>query len=98
MNNWISSIDILLVNAWSLAFSPDGQYLATGSFGGKVDLYNSESGQKEKTLDTQTKFVLSAIYVRQKKTTPFFVTKMIISMILESWWKITCLWFTKWFR
>lgn len=55
----------ILVNAWSLAFSPDGQYLATGSFGGKVDLYNAETGQKEKTLDTQTKFVLSAIYVRQ---------------------------------
>ena len=53
------------MNAWSLAFSPDGQYLATGSFGGKVDLYNTESGQKEKTLDTQTKFVLSAIYVRE---------------------------------
>jgi WD repeat-containing protein 61 len=54
---------IIVVNAWSLAFSPDGQYIATGSFGGKVDLYNSESGQKEMTLDTQTKFVLSAIYV-----------------------------------
>lgn len=59
------SIDFyfFLVNAWSLAFSPDGQYIATGSFGGKVDLYNSETGQKEMTLDTQTKFVLSAIYV-----------------------------------
>jgi WD repeat-containing protein 61 len=56
---------IILVNAWSLAFSPDGQYLATGSFGGKVDLYNTETGQKEKTLDTQNKFVLSAIYVRE---------------------------------
>jgi WD repeat-containing protein 61 len=67
MKDWILSIDILLVNAWSLAFSPDGQYLATGSFGGKVDLYNTESGQKEKTLDTQTKFVLSAIYVRKQK-------------------------------
>ena len=58
-------IYIILVNAWSLAFSPDGQYITTGSFGGKVDLYNSETGQKEKTLDTQTKFVLSAIYVKK---------------------------------
>jgi WD40 repeat protein len=56
---------IIVVNAWSLAFSPDGQYIATGSFGGKVDLYNSENGQKEMTLDTQTKFVLSAIYVKK---------------------------------
>jgi hypothetical protein len=30
-----------------------------------VDLYNSQNGQKEKTLDTQTKFVLSAIYVKK---------------------------------
>ena len=59
------SIPIVLVNAWSLAFSPDGQYIATGSFGGKVDLYRSETGQKEMTLDTQTKFVLSAIYVNK---------------------------------
>lgn len=58
---------MFLVNAWSLAFSPDGQYLATGSFGGKVDLYNTETGQKEKTLDTTTKFVLSAIYVRDER-------------------------------
>ena len=61
-----TSMFIISVNAWSLAFSPDGQYIATGSFGGKVDLYNSESGQKESTLDTQTKFVLSAIYVKEK--------------------------------
>lgn len=60
------SLRTVLVNAWSLAFSPDGQYIATGSFGGKVDLYNSQSGQKEMTLDTQTKFVLSAIYVRTR--------------------------------
>jgi WD40 repeat protein len=59
------SMNLVLVNAWSLAFSPDGQYIATGSFGGKVDLYNSENGQKEMTLDTQTKFVLSAIYVKK---------------------------------
>ena len=56
----------VVVNAWSLAFSPDGQYIATGSFGGKVDLYNSDTGQKEMTLDTQTKFVLSAIYVNSR--------------------------------
>ena len=56
---------LILVNAWSLAFSPDGQYIATGSFGGKVDLYNTDNGQKEMTLDTQTKFVLSAIYVNK---------------------------------
>lgn len=56
---------VILVNAWSLAFSPDGQYLATGSYGGKVDLYNAETGQKEMTLDTQTKFVLTAIYVKK---------------------------------
>ncbi len=65
LNRFFLIICFILVNAWSLAFSPDGQYIATGSFGGKVDLYNSESGQKEMTLDTQTKFVLSAIYVQK---------------------------------
>lgn len=46
----IRDIDATPVNAWSLAFSPDGQYLATGSFGGKVDLYNAETGQKRKNF------------------------------------------------
>ena len=55
------------MNAWSLAFSPDGQYIATGSFGGKVDLYNAETGHKEATLNNETKFVLSAIFVSKNK-------------------------------
>jgi WD40 repeat protein len=82
-------ICFILVNAWSLAFSPDGQYIATGSFGGKVDLYNSESGQKEMTLDTQTKFVLSAIYVKKilfyktkKRRNMFFI---IFRVLMESY-------------
>lgn len=52
------------VDAWSLAFSPDSQYLATGSHVGKVNIFGVETGKKEYSLDTRGKFILSIAYVR----------------------------------
>ena len=55
----------LLVDAWTLAFSPDSQYLATGTHMGKVNIFGVESGKKEYSLDTRGKFILSIAYVRR---------------------------------
>lgn len=54
-----------VVDAWTLAFSPDSQYLATGTHVGKVNIFGVESGKKEYSLDTRGKFILSIAYVRK---------------------------------
>lgn len=54
----------LLVDAWTVAFSPDSKYIATGSHLGKVNIFGVESGKKEHSLDTRGKFILSIAYVR----------------------------------
>lgn len=48
-----------------MAFSPDSQYLATGTHVGKVNIFGVESGKKEYSLDTRGKFILSIAYVRK---------------------------------
>ena len=50
------------MDTWTLAFSPDSQYLATGTHVGKVNLFGVESGEKEYSLDTRGKFILSIAY------------------------------------
>ena len=55
----IKSIDAGPVDAWTLAFSPDSQYLAIGIHVGKVSIFDVESGKKEYSLDTRGKFILS---------------------------------------
>lgn len=62
----IKSIDAGPVDAWTLAFSPDSQYLATGTHVGKVNIFGVESGKKEYSLDTRGKFILSIAYVRKR--------------------------------
>lgn len=56
------------VDAWSVAFSPDSKYIATGSHLGKVNIFGVESGKKEYSLDTRGKFILSIAYVRRHKS------------------------------
>ncbi|XP_041511660.1 WD repeat-containing protein 61-like [Microtus oregoni] len=58
----IKSIDAGPVDAWTLAFFPDSQYLATGTHVGKVNIFGVESGKKEYSLDTRGKFILSIAY------------------------------------
>ncbi|KAI4826052.1 hypothetical protein KUCAC02_021707 [Chaenocephalus aceratus] len=50
------------LTAWSVAFSPDSKYIATGSHHGKVNIFGVESGKKEHSLDTRGKFILSIAY------------------------------------
>uniref|UniRef100_H3A7T6 Superkiller complex protein 8 n=1 Tax=Latimeria chalumnae TaxID=7897 RepID=H3A7T6_LATCH len=58
----IKLLDAGPVDAWSVAFSPDSKYLATGSHLGKVNIFGVESGKKEFSLDTRGKFILSIAY------------------------------------
>lgn len=53
------------IEAWKVALSPDGKSIATGSQSGNVNIFNLDSGQKEKTLDTLKKsFTIAIAYVR----------------------------------
>ncbi|MBN3283247.1 WDR61 protein, partial [Polyodon spathula] len=58
----IKSMDAGPVDAWTVAFSPDSKYVATGSHLGKVNIFGVESGKKEFSLDTRGKFILSIAY------------------------------------
>ena len=51
------------MECWTVAFSPCGTKIISGSNGGKIHVYNVETGQKEKQLDTHGKYVLSIAYV-----------------------------------
>ncbi len=51
------------VDAWTMCFSPDSRFLASGSHTGKINLFGVESGKKESQLDTRGKFTLSIAYV-----------------------------------
>ena len=52
------------VDAWTIAFSSDSRFIASGSHTGKIILYGVESGQREVQLDTRGgKFALSIAYV-----------------------------------
>ncbi|TKC37645.1 hypothetical protein EI555_008009 [Monodon monoceros] len=77
----IKSIDAGPVDAWTLAFSPDSQYLATGTHVGKVNIFGVESGKKEYSLDTRGKFILSIAYVRKRCS---FFLSLILSVYSSS--------------
>lgn len=52
-----------VVDAWTVTFSPDSKYIASGSHAGKINLYGVESGKLESSLDTTGKFTLSIAFV-----------------------------------
>ena len=60
---WVSLYSLSLVDTWTVAFSPDSKYIATGSHAGKINLIGVESGKKESALDTRGKFTMSIAYV-----------------------------------
>ena len=61
--NIIIIVCFLTVDTWTVAFSPDSKYIATGSHAGKISLIGVESGKKESALDTRGKFTMSIAYV-----------------------------------
>jgi WD repeat-containing protein 61 len=59
----IKEIDAGPVDAWTIAFSSDSQFLASGTHTGKINLFGVESGKREVQLDTRGgKFALSIAY------------------------------------
>lgn len=54
-----------LVDVWTIVHTPDGRYLATGSHGGKINLYEVDTGTKFTSFDTRGKFTLSVACVRK---------------------------------
>jgi len=58
-------IFVILADAWTVSFSPDGKNIASGSYTGKVNVFNLETGKKENNLqvDTKGKFTMSISYV-----------------------------------
>lgn len=59
----IQSITTKPVEAWKIAFSPDGQQLATGSYNGDINFYSVESGEKINQFPTKNKFLMCVAYV-----------------------------------
>ncbi|KAF8778448.1 WD repeat-containing protein 61 [Argiope bruennichi] len=57
----LKSIDAGPVDAWTVTFSPDAKYIATGSHAGKINLYSVEHGKLESFLETK-KFTLSIAF------------------------------------
>ena len=51
------------MDAWTVGFSPDSRFLASGSHHGKINLFGVDSGRKESSLDTRGKLTLSIAYV-----------------------------------
>lgn len=50
-------------DTWTVAFSPDSRYVATGSHAGCVNMINVETGKKENEIQLDGKFVCSLAYV-----------------------------------
>jgi len=48
----------------TVAFSPCGKHIISGSQMGKINFFNTETGQREQQLDTRGKYTLSIAYVR----------------------------------
>jgi hypothetical protein len=58
---------LILVDAWTVSFSPDGKFIASGSYTGKINAFNVESGKMETNFlsDIKGKFTMSIAYVRK---------------------------------
>lgn len=50
-------------DVWKVAFSPNGEKIATGGHTGKVHIYEIQNGDIDKMLDTRGKFILSVAWV-----------------------------------
>lgn len=51
------------VEAWTVAFSPDGRSLATGSLSGAINLWNPDAGESMARIETRGKFAMSVAFV-----------------------------------
>ncbi|KAK7579630.1 hypothetical protein V9T40_000259 [Parthenolecanium corni] len=58
----IKSIMVGPTELWTIAFSPDDNFIISGSHSGKINLFNVETAKLEQTFDTRGKFTLSIAY------------------------------------
>jgi len=63
--NKLGEIDAGPVDAWTACISPDGSKIATGSQNGRVNIYNTETLEKESSLKAGEKFIMCVAYVRR---------------------------------
>jgi len=49
----IKTFSIGPVELWTIAFSPDDNYIISGSHSGKINLFGVETGKQEQTFDTR---------------------------------------------
>ncbi len=54
---------ILIVEAWAIAYQNDGKHLLSTSQSGNINIWDLESGKKEKTIENQGKFAMSIAIV-----------------------------------
>lgn len=47
------------LESWTVQFTRDSQHLLTGNADGKIEMFNVETGKKEKSLETKQKMALS---------------------------------------
>ncbi|CAI8033796.1 WD repeat-containing protein 61 [Geodia barretti] len=62
LDGGIRTWDLTTVDVWTLTFSPDSQFIATGSHNGKINLFSTSEGKKASSLDTRGKFIMSVTY------------------------------------
>ncbi len=51
------------METWSIAFSPDGKYLASTGQAGNINIWGTETGKKEQVLAANGKFTMSVAFV-----------------------------------
>jgi len=85
----IQSIDAGPVNAWTVAFSPESDFLATCTQAGKIILYSVSTGEKMgKELDSNGKFSLCLAIVSYL-VVQLYQSNLIAHSFIEKRWKTT---------
>jgi len=81
----IKTFSIGPVELWTIAFSPDDNYIISGSHSGKINLFGVETGKQEQTFDTRG-ILMNLIY--KCKTNMLFLLnrKIYIEHSLQSGW------------
>ena len=77
-------LNYIVVDAWTICFSPDSRFLASGSHTGKINLFGVDSAKKESQLDTRGKFTLSIAYVSYNDLNTLSVNSVCIFYLIKT--------------
>ena len=82
----VQAIDAGPVNAWTVAFSPDSDFIATCTQSGKIILYSVKTGEKQgKELDSNGKFTMCLAIVSMFRVC--FSSILMYIFIIEKRWQ-----------